>query len=141
MTVFSRFSYFDNLFSFRKQEPSPIEIIYCNEKNGFVNIKSLESSTDDSMEADISDREMATILTKNRKGLGKVAIDKKGQCINLNELKTGVATNKRKLDGDGSRGHRDSYTPEDSLELNKFDDKQSRIQKCSTRRGYLGYKK
>lgn len=144
MTIFSRFSYFDNLFSFKKQEPSPIEIIYCNENNGFINIKSLESSTDDSMEADISDREMATILTRNRKNLGKVSIDKKSinnQCINLNELKTGLAANKRRLDNDASTWHQDAYSPEDSLEFNRFDDKQSRILKCSTRRSYLGYKK
>ncbi|CAI4037514.1 hypothetical protein SMKI_02G3910 [Saccharomyces mikatae IFO 1815] len=144
MTILSRFSYFDSLFSFKKQEPSPIEIIYCNENNGFINIKSLESSTDDSMEADISDREMATILTRNRKHLGKITIDKKSiknQCINLHNLKTGIATDKHRLNGDDSTGQQDEYPPEDSLEFNRFDDKQSRILKCSTRRSYFGYKK
>ncbi|EJS44720.1 YBR285W [Saccharomyces arboricola H-6] len=144
MTIFSKFPYFDNLFSFKKQEPSPIEIIYCNENNGFVNIKSMEGFNDDSMEADISDREMATILTRNRKSLGKVTIDKKStrsQCINLNELKSGATSNKHKLDHNDSRWRQDAYSNEDSLEFNKFDDKQSRIHKGSTRRSYLRYKK
>ncbi|CAI1936031.1 hypothetical protein SEUBUCD646_0D04890 [Saccharomyces eubayanus] len=145
MTIFSKFSYFENFFSFKKQEPSPIEIVYCNETNGFVNIKALESFTDDSMEADISDREMATILTRNKKSLGKVAIDKNSsnkQCINLSELKTGhAAATRRKLSGNESWPNQDSYPPEDPSEFNKFDDKHNRIQKCSTRRGYLSYKK